>query len=317
VAQVKLVTLYTAAVGLNTRLDPQRLTQGVKDHPGLVELSQAVNISIDDRGLVSLRNGDTLAQAGEFHSLFCDGGDCFVVQERSEDAAIMRVVSLSPVVLEGVRSGLAKGQRMAWCQVNDDTLYSNGLQNGFISSRVSYPWPAGTYTGPDADISFETSAPVADHIGFVPGGQLLLAEGPAVWINHYPFQFGLFSKRHGYIGFDSDVAMLATVRDGFFASDANRTWFFRKQEGWYNYRQELVENAPVQLGSLAHDKVPLRDAGIDANGFGRIWASARGVCLGMDDGGFVNLTEEKINYPTGYVRGACLVRDKKVIHSVY
>ena len=316
-AQIKPITLYTAAAGLNTRLDPQRLTQGVRDNPGLVELAQAVNISIDDRGLVSLRNGDALAQAGEFHSLFCDGGDCFVVQDRSEDAAIMRVVSLSPVVLEGVRSGLAKGQRMAWCQVNDDTLYSNGLQNGFISSRVSYPWPAGTYTGPDADISFETSAPVADHIGFMPGGQLLLAEGPAVWINHLPFQFGLFSKRHGYIGFDSDLTMLAVVRDGFFASDSSRTWFFRKGEGWYIYKQEVAENAPALLGSLAHDPILLRDIGIEGEGFGRVWVSTRGVCLGTDDGRLINLTEGEINYPPGYTRGACLVWGKKVIHGVF
>lgn len=316
-AQVKPITLYSAAVGLNTRLDPQRLTQGVKDHPGLVELSQAVNVSIDDRGLVSLRNGDTLAQAGDFQSLFSSGRDCFVVEERDSDAAIMRAASLSPVVLEGVRSGLTKGRRIAWCQVNDDTFYGNGLQHGFIRSGVSHPWPAGTYTGPDADISFETSAPVAEHIGFRPGGQMLLAEGPAVWINHLPFQFGLFSKRHGYIGFDSDLTMLAVVRDGFFASDAHRTWFFRKGEGWYTYRQDIAENAPALLGSLAHDPVPLREIGVDGEGFGRIWASTRGVCLGTDDGRLINLTEEKINYPAGYTRGACLLWGKTIIHTVY
>ena len=316
-AKVKPITLYTAAAGLNTRLDPQRLTQGVKDHPGLVELSQAVNVSIDDRGLVSLRNGDTLAQAGSFKSLFSAGRDCFAVEERTSDAAIVRVVSLEPTVIDGIRSGLTKGQRMAWCQVNDDTFYSNGLQNGFISGRVSYPWPVGAYTGPDADISFETSAPVADHIGFRPGGQMLLAEGPAVWINHLPFQFGLFSKRHGYIGFDSDLTMLAVVRDGFFASDAHRTWFFRKGEGWYTYRQEIADNAPAQLGSLAHDLIPLREIAVEGEGFGRIWASARGVCLGTDDGRLINLTEEKINYPAGYTRGACLLWGKTIIHTVY
>ena len=316
-AQAKPITLYSAAVGLNTSLDPQRLAQGTKDSQGLVELSQAVNISIDDRGLISLRNGDALAQAGEFHSLFSAGRDCFVVQERSEDAAIMRVSSLSPVVLDGIRSGLTKGRRMAWCQVNDDTFYGNGLQHGFIRSGVSRPWPAGTYTGPDADISFETSAPVAEHIGFRPGGQMLLAEGPAVWINRLPFQFGLFSKRHGYIGFDSDLTMLAVVRDGFFASDAHRTWFFRKGEGWYVYRQEIAENAPAQLGSLAHDPVPLREIDVEGEGFGRIWASTRGICLGTDDGRLINLTEEKINYPAGYLRGACLLWGKTIIHTVY
>ena len=310
---MKPVVLYSASAGLNTALDPQRLSQSA----GGVEFAQAVNVSIDDRGLVELRNGDTLAQVGDFHSLFCDGRDCFVVQERSEDAAIMQVVSLSPVVLDGVRSGLTKGRRMAWCQVNDDTFYSNGLQNGFVRGGASHPWPVGTYTGPDADISFETSAPVADHIGFRPGGQMLLAAGPAIWINHLPFQFGLFSKRHGYIGFDSDLTMLAVVRDGFFASDAHRTWFFRKGEGWYVYKQEIAENAPALLGSLAHDPIPLREIGVEGEGFGRIWASTRGICLGTDDGRLINLTENKINYPAGYTRGACLLWGKTIIHTVY
>lgn len=314
-AQIKPITLYTAAAGLNTRLDPQRLTQGVRDNPGLVELSQAVNISIDDRGLVSLRNGDTLAQAGEFHSLFCDGRDCFVVQERAGDAAIMQVIP--DLSLNGVRSGLSTDRRMAWCQVNNDTLYSNGVENGIIRGGASVPWTAGTYAGPDADLAFETSVPRASHIGFRPGGQLLLAEGPAIWINHLPFQFGLFSKRQGYIGFDSDVMMLAVVRDGFFASDSHRTWFFRKAEGWYAYRQELAEDAPALLGSLAHDRVSLREVGLEGNGFGRVWASSKGICLGADDGSLINLIEDQINYPTGYVRGSCLLRKKTVIHTVY
>ena len=309
----QFITLYTGSSGLNTKLDPQRLSQ----EPNKIEFAQAVNVSIDDRGLVSLRNGDTLAQAGNFHSLFSAGKNCFVIEERAGDAAIMQVASLSPTVLAGIRSSLTKNYRMAWCQVNDDTLYSNGLQNGFIRFGVSYPWPVNTYTGPEGDIEFETSAPIAEHIGFRPGGQLLLGEGSSIWINHLPFQFGLFSKRHGYIGFDSDLTMLAIVRDGFFASDSYRTWFFRKGEGWYIYKQELVESAPVLLGSLAHDSIALRDIGIDENGFGRVWASTLGICLGTDDGNFINLTKEKVNYPEGYMRGACLLWDKKIIHTIY
>lgn len=314
-AVAKPIILYTRSNGLNTVLDPQRLLHGVKDEPGLVEFAQAVNISIDDRGLVCLREGDTLSQAGEFHSLFCDGHDCFAIQERTSDAAITRVNS--DISLAGVRSQLAKGRRMAWCQVNNDTFYSNGLQNGFIRGGVSFVWNAGVYHGPDADLVFETSVPLASHIGFRPGGQMLLAEGSAIWINHEPFKFGLYSKRMGYIGFESDVTMLATVRDGFFASDQSRTWFFRKMDGWYAYKQELAEDAPVLEGSLSYDVVALREIGIEIHGFGRFWASTRGICLGMDDGSLLNLTEKQIKYPAARTRGACLLRDKTVIHTVY
>lgn len=313
----KPITLYNGTAGLNTVLDPQRLSQGGRDNPGIIELAQAVNVSIDDRGLVTLRNGHESLQSGVYHSIFCDGGDCFVVHERTDDAAIMRIVSLEPVVLEGVRSGLTKGLKVDWAQVNTDTFYSNGAQNGFIRDGSSSPWPVGEYTGPDADMQFAASAPIATHMAFRQGGQCILADGPAVYINHAPFQYGLFSLRKGYIGFESDVAMLCPALSGFFASDGRRTWFFRKQpESWYGFQQELVEDAPAVEWSLAHDKVMLRDIGIDSPGFGRIWASARGICLGTDDGTLINLTEERIGYPKAYNYGACLIKGTVVLNTL-
>lgn len=302
--------------GLNTRLDPERIQQGGRDTDYTIELARAVNISIDDKGLTSLRGGYSSLQSGEFHSLYCNGGDCFVVQERTSDAIIARVVSVSPVVLETVKTGLSVDRRTEFCQINTDTFWSNGAQNGYIRGGVNYNWRVGTYRGPDANLQFETSVPVANHIAFRPGGQMILAEGAAVWTNHEPFQFGLYNKRSGYIGFQSDVLMLAMVNDGFFASDCERTWFFRKMpDNWYLYRQELAYEYPAIEWSLAHDKVLLRDCGIDSPGFGRIWCSTNGICVGTDQGLVVNLTEEKVLYPNGYSSGASLIKDKTVINT--
>lgn len=312
----KPITLYSAAAGLNTILDPQRLSSGSRENPGSIELAQAVNVSIDERGLVSLRNGDTSVQSGAFHSLFCDGGDCFVVQDRTSDAAIFKVNS--DFTLTGVRSGLTKGLRVAWAQVNADTFYSNGTQNGFIRESASNAWPTGVYSGPEADLQFTSTAPVANHMAFRSGGQCLLAVADAVFINHAPFHYGLFNLRKGYIGFESPVVMLADVRDGVFVSDGKAVWFFRKLDGdWYAFKQEMADDSPAIEWSLAHEKISLRDAGFEANGFGRIWCSEKGICLGLDDGSVVNLSDDKVQYPTtGYTYGACLVKDKTVINTI-
>ena len=310
----KPITLYSATAGLNTRIDPERLLFGIKDNPGLIELAQAVNVSIDDRGLVTLRNGHTRAVAGELHSLFCDGGDCFVIQERTDDAALMRVNT--DLTLTGVRSGLTKNRRMAWAQSNTDTFYSNGLHNGFVRDGVSNPWPVGVYQGPEVDMQF-TSAPIADHIAFMAGGQVILAKGDKLFLNHEPFQYGLFSLRKGYIGLASPARMVCPVQGGFFVSDDTATWFFRKTESWYAYRQERADDVPVIEGSLAHDRVRLRDIGFEGNGFGRIWCSTEGICLGTDDGSVVNLTKEAVVYPTAYTYGACLLRGTTVINTIY
>lgn len=307
----KIITLYSGSIGLNIKLDPQRLSQ----EEDKIEFSQAVNASIDDRGLVTLRNGNILLTTGAFHSLFCFGGDCFVIQERSTDAAIMRVNS--DFTLTGIRSSLTKNLRMTWSGVNGDTFYSNGTQNGFIRAGISSAWPANTYIGPTADMQFTSVAPIANHMAFIQGGKCILARGKDVFINHEAFKYGLFSLRYGAIGFESNVTMLCPVQSGFFASDGSSTWFFRQLEEWYHYKQELVDNASVIEGSLAHDRVMLRDIGFDVNGFGRVWASMSGICLGMDDGTMINLTKEKVKYPTGYSFGACLVKNNVVINTAY
>jgi len=309
---MKPVTLYSGAAGLNTILDPQRLSQGTKKEPGMIELAVAVNVSIDDRGLVTLRKGDTLAESGEFHSLFCNGGDCFVVQERIGDAAIMQVAG--DLSLSGVRSGLTKNRRMSFTQVNGDTYYSNGSQNGFIRSGISAAWPVNTYEGPETNLNF-SPAPVGNHVAFKKGGLMLIAEGPTLWINHEPFAFGLFNLRSGFVSFASDIKMICPVAGGVFVSDSGRTLFLRGTS-WFDFIQVQVADYPALEWSLAHDTVLLRKLGFDMPGHGRIWASTKGVCIGMDDGTFINMTEDQIKYPSGYTSGACLVTDSHIIHTV-
>ena len=302
--------------GLNTVLDPERLQQGTRDNGFEIELAEAVNLFIDDRGQASLRNGMIEAQAGEFHSLFCKGGDCFVVQERTSDAAIMKVNA--DYSLAGVRSGLTKNRRMAWDQIGPDTFYSNGMQTGYIREGVSAAWPIQTYQGSEADMQFATTIPAASHIAFLDGGQVIIAVGNALFSNHSPYQYGLFHPGRGNVAvFESNVTMVAAVRGGFFASDGFVTRFFRRTEEWYQFRQELAEAAGVLEWSLAHDSIWLREIGIDLPGFGRVWASGNGICLGADDGTFINLTRERVKYPQGYTYGACLLKDRAVIHTAW
>ena len=308
------ITLYKGSIGLNTVLDPKNINSNAEEN--LIEFSQAVNISIDDRGLVSLRTGSVLVTAGEFHSLFCAGGDCFVIKEETSSATLNKInPNLS---LSIVRSGLSKGLRCEFDQVNTDTFYSNGVQNGFIRNGVNYNWPINTYRGPEASIEFTTSIPIANHMAFLQGGKCIISIEQSLFINHEPFKFGLFAPALGFIGFESNIAMICPVQSGFFVSDQKQTWFFRKLDGgWYNYKQELVDNAPVIEWSLTTEKILLRDIDIEMPGFGRIWASQEGICVGTDNGLVINLTKEKVKYPAGYARGACLVKDSTVINTVW
>ena len=231
------------------------------------------------------------------------------------DAAIMRFSNDYGLV--GVRSGLSKHRQLGWCAINGDTFYGYGEECGFFRDGVSRPWPVGEYNGPEADAVFE-SPPIPELIGFRAGGQMLIARGNAIYLNHLPFQFGLWNLAGGAIGFESGVIMLAVVRDGFIASDERRTWFFRKLEGWYHYQQTLACDCPALQGTLAHDRIDLAELGLEnADGFGRIWASTEGRVLGMDNGGVLELSKERVRYPRCKTRGACLVKDHIVLHTTW
>lgn len=306
------VILYDTCLGLNNVLDPRRIRFGLMDQPGAVEFAQLVNVAVDDRGLISLREGEDILVTGSFSSVFCDEGDCFAVQERTSDAAI---VKLNPDnTITGVRSPITKGATMAWGQVGSDTYYSNGHENGVIRGGVSSAWPVGVYKGPQDYVEF-SQAPVASHIVFRPGGQVILAEGSTLWINHSPFQYGLFSKHRGFINLASTVTMATSVDAGFFASDESNTWFFR-QNSWYGYKQELVESAPALYGSACIEKVDLDILGLGA-GYGKIWFSKKGICVGTDTGKFHNLSKANVKLPKDIVRGASLVKDTTIITTVY
>ena len=309
-----IITLYKGSVGLNTVLDPKNINSNAEE--GLIEFSQAVNISIDDRGLVSLRNGDVLITSGDFHSLFCNEGDCFVIKEDTTSATLNKINS--DLSLSVVRAGLSKGLRCEFSQTNTDTFYSNGVQNGFIRNGVNYAWPVNQYRGPDSDIEFATSVQAANHIAFAQGGTCIISSGQAIFTNHEAFKYGLFAPALGFIGFETDVIMICATKLGFYASDSKRTSFFQKLDGGrYNYKQIKVDSAPAIEWSLANEEILLSDIGINSSGFGYVWASQEGICLGTEDGIVINLTKEKVKYPVGYARGSCLIKGTSVIHTVW
>ena len=313
-AQVKLVTLYTAAVGLNTRLDPQRLTQGTKDAPGLIELSQAVNVSIDDRGMVELRKGYVSKQVGEFHSLYCNGGDCFAAQDRSSDTAIY-MVEPATYALTGVRSGLAKGARISFAQANALTFYANGVQNGVIDDGVSSAWTVDAYNGPESNLTFLPSVPVGELLDYDGAGTMCIAIGQNLHFNRFPFLFGLYAVRD-VITMPTPITMVKSVPGGWYVSDEEHVRFFGGPV-LKDAVERRVTNSPALRWGCAFDLVQASDIGIEDTSFGAVWAGADGVYYGAADGTVLNLTDDRVEYPRGKIRGACLVHNKQIIHTVY
>jgi len=312
--------LYRGTIGLNNKLDPERIFHGSKERPNIIELAIAKDVSIDDSGMVQMRKGIVLGVAGSYHSLFCDdGGDCFVVRENTTDATIHKVtisgttVSLSSAIV----SGLAKGQRVAFVQANDLTMWGNGSVCGIIQSGINGTWSVDAYNGPDQNVSFLSIVPVANHLGYDRAGTLAIARANVIFFNYLAFVFGLFSSGRGWVQFPTNVRMVKSVESGWFVSDQKRT-YFERGINWSDINERVVAEYPAHEWSCAHELIAATDLELDMDGSCAIWSSPLGIVAGLPTGSIINLTKEKIKYPTAYDRAACLIYDnRKIINTVY
>ena len=120
----KPVRILSGGTGLNTVVDPIRLP--FDRETGISDLAVAVNVTVDETGFISRRDGFLKVRDEDSHSLFCDGGDCLFI---SGDTLYRLLPDYS---VETVRTGLSQGNRMAYTQVNDDIYYSNGVESGIV-----------------------------------------------------------------------------------------------------------------------------------------------------------------------------------------
>ncbi len=299
---MKPLLFCSGTSGLNTVADPVRVRYDRE--AGVSDLAVAVNIDIDQSGRPSRRQGFSKAQSGNFHSLFCDGGDCYV----GRDGDLFRVGS--DLSLTGVRSGLAGG-RIHYCQVLNEVYYSNGKENGILQGSLSRPWPTGSYHGPDTNRHF-SGPPVGIHLALY-RARIFIAEGNVLWWSE-PHQYGLFDQAKGFARFGTDIIMVAPVANGLFVSDRTKTVFLRGVPG--EFVQEQVCTYPAIEHTLAIDKVEGLEIGLQSPGLCRLWASPEGAMLGTAEGQLINLNKEKVIYDENVSQGAGLLRGYQFIHNM-
>lgn len=133
---------------------------------------------------------------------------------------------------------------------------------------------------------FKDAAPAGRVVGFF-GGRTVVASGPHIFYSD-PFEFELFDRRSGFLSFDSDVTLFAPVKSGVFVGTTKEIVFLAGGE------LSTAEQIPVVgygavLGTLSYvDGAQLLKG--EEQGDVPVWMSARGVCAGLPDGSFANLT---------------------------
>ena len=296
-----IIPLFRYSKGLDNTIDSA--SDNYSTESGISSLATCVNITHSKTGRPSSRSGYSLVQPGSFHSLFCDGENCYV--GRGTD--LYRVGS--DLSLTGLRAGLS-GSRISFCRDKTDTYYANGSQNGVIKNGLSYPWPVQEYEGPKTTRVFSTP-PVGTLLALYKG-HMLVAVGSTIYVSE-PWGFGLFNLAN-YIHFDSPIRLLKPVEQGVFVSDSECTWFLTGSH-YSEFSQSKVASYPALEGSCAIDYEEALAIGLEAPGLCALWASTTGMVIGFPNGQIMNKMESRVSTPDIGSQGAGLLYDHKFIYT--
>ena len=272
------ITIFTASTGLNTVAEPLKIAE--------TDLQVAVNITIDQVGMVERRKGFTLLQLGDYHSLFCDKGDCFVINSDS----LYQVGADGSLRL--IRSGLTPNALMDFIQVGFRTYYVNGYEFGWIEDGVSNIWETGTYVGPTTNVVFSGPMP-GQHIA-QSSGRVFISTDNVLWWSEL-FDFGLFNRSESFIQFHTTIRMIKPTAGGMFIS-TDRNTYFTVGLNPMTWILNKVASFPAIEWSAAIEPIEGTDIGLSP-GLCVVWASKEGAILGTPEGQIINLTKDKIIYP--------------------
>jgi hypothetical protein len=127
---------FFAFGGIRNTLSDERLGRATRQGGGQdqrTDLTEAVNIDLDDSGRASRRAGQTRVVTGACHSIWCQDGVCLFV--RGGSLRKLRADFLSMSLADGLSD-----EPMRYVSVNGTVYWSNGTQNGVVKDEVCGFW---------------------------------------------------------------------------------------------------------------------------------------------------------------------------------
>jgi len=302
--------ILKGALGINNIIDPLR--HPYNPETGVGFLAEAVDCDIDDSGMISRRLGQIELSSIISHSLFCDKGDAFVVQDRESDSALYQIGT--DFSLTGIRSGLTKGARIAFKQVGAKTYYTSPYQNGVIENGISTAWPALTDHVGATTVRAFYPAPLGSHIELF-NSCMWIMQGNVIWVSE-PNAYGKYDMARRFFQFGSNGRMMKAVKGGVWVSDSEKTAFIAAGDKFDDMQYIKKSPFPAHEWSENIELVDLSQSEFQIPGLSAVWSSDAGLCIGSADGQLTVATEKKLIYPSGAM-GATVADGHNVINSVY
>jgi hypothetical protein len=146
---------------------------------------------------------------------------------------------------------------------------------------------------------------------------MFIAQDNIVWFSE-PYNYGAFDLARNYWLFPSRIKMLKAVSDGLFVSDSFNTFslLFSKPD---ECKQTVVYDYPAIEGSAAigdatNLQLPESVVSVWTRVAGPVLlcTTNNGICVGLTDGLFKNLTHDKLVCPTAN-KATAVIKDNTYI----
>jgi hypothetical protein len=295
---------YKGTYGLDNYHDPERLL--FNPESGILGLSEAVNVDIDDTYRAKRRQGYSLVLAGNFHSLKHFGSIILAVLNSGTSSQLVHVAN----DFSGTTNLLTvtDNARMSYQKVAENIYFCNGFEKGIVSTAGVYSdWTAGSYVG--ITRSDEYSDPPIGSILFTFGGRMYVVEGNVLWYS-IPFGYSQFRQTADFLWFEDNIILTQPVEGGIWLSTEKQIFFISGREP-REFELKEKANYPAIAGTgskINGDKV--LEGKLD--GVHAIFSTIEGICLGSKDGEFINLTDMRLDMPT-VSEGAAVVSNSRYI----
>lgn len=293
----------SATTGLNNSLDPTRIAFDFKT--GVTELSQAINVNIDNSGRPSRRRGRTQKSSDASRCGFVAGGVCLCVKTTN----LCRMwPDYSTTVL---RSGLTLGARMSYRLIGDRIYYTNEYEKGYIYKNKNYAWEKGNY-----ELKHPTrrifSDPPNGHIVSWFSGRALMAVDNAICASEPSF-YGVFNLHNNTRMFPDRVTMIRPTTQGLWVGTESQIFFYRGNK-WREIRREPKgDPQKASYGVLFGSDVICPGEKLNSNSDKIMFTTPKGICTGSEDGILAIETEKKLTFPSGRYASAAIVGDRYLV----
>lgn len=281
--------------GINNTVSAERLAPG--------DLEIAKDVDLDDAGQLRRRRGRRLVASGDWHSL----------RSIAEQYLGVRDGHLGYVGTDYTHTPLVEvgPHKLSYTNVGSTVYFSSQTASGKIVAGESQPWGASASEG-------QWVSPVqtpTDTLGSVSGkplnappmateiehfkGRIYLASGKLLWATEL-YLYDQVDRTRNFLQFENDITMLRAVADGIYVGTTTQLLFLRGTLS-SGFTTTTIMDSPVVQGSAVDvplSKVhPSARGGDIPEGIGVVFMTAGGICLGLDGGQVLNLTQRHMAFP--------------------